>query len=210
MKIMHIVFYVVVILSCTSCQTIQSWSSTPTPLPGWNSYVADILIDPSSFPDGWAFDRNMPKGLFADPKINHVWRSWGQNNGGSGSAFQTVWRAYTIAKAKEHFRQLEQETFRFSPEARKDLLIAFEPPKNIRFESATANEYYLACGWYVAAYCELLARYRNYNMDFRIELEMDYQGQHSDGLSPEQIQILFNSADSKFSEYLTKINTINP
>lgn len=179
-------------------------------MPGWNSFVADSLIEKDAFPSDWIFDRDAPINLFSDPMINHVWRSWGQRNGGSGSAYQTVWRSSTINEAEQWFDKLKQQQFYFNKEAQRDLLIEFKTPKEIAFESTTANEYYLACGWYRSAYCELVARYENYNMDFRIDLEMDYRGNQSDGISYKQIQELFNSGDSKFSEFLAKNKKSSP
>jgi hypothetical protein len=203
------VIILLILVFCSSCEKGRALFPTPTPMPGWESYTRDTLLDTSYFPAGWILQIDAPPRASTDSMVNHVYRSWIDSTGGSGDAYQTVWRSYTVLESEKWFDDLKKQTFSFSKKAQKEILVDFSTPKEIDMSAMIADEHYLACGWYGSAYCELIARYSNYVMDFRIEIEMDYEDRHSDGLSYSQIQEIFSQADLAFGKYLDEINMKN-
>ena len=152
----------------TSCRTVLSLEPTPTPLPGWRSPVSELFIDEAVFPEGWHVD--FPEDSVTDPSVNHVGRSWGRQ-GISGTVTQAIWRTYTVAEAERWYNELRASQYHpRSTLPSYELFLEFEPPDEIDFQSQVADEFYLACGWWTSAYCEVIARYRNYGVEMRHNL----------------------------------------
>ena len=189
-----------ILLGCWPLDTLLPGPSRmTTPPPGWRSLVSDLLLDDNAFPTGWARERDFPKGSLSDPTINHVYRRWWGEARGSGSGDQAIWRAYTISDAEEKFAGLRQSQFHpsrtLSPYT---TFLEFQPPDEIDFQSSTADEYYLACGWWRFAYCEVIARYRNYVVELSLNLEAEYEGHVTDGLTYPEIEAVVRAMDAKF------------
>lgn len=172
----------------------------PAPV-GWKSYVAYALLDVNSFPENWKHSIDSPYNLYTDPEINHVYRAWGQSDGKSGSAEESIWRAYSDFQAYDFYNQLINSQIHFKNK-KGDFQIDFHPPKEIDYTSKTADKDYLACGWYVDAYCDYFAKYKNYVLYLHIEREDAINNRHSDGLSYQEIEDILVRADIKMNEYL--------
>lgn len=187
-------------VSIVGCQTI---SPTSIPLPGWNSLVSGLLLEDDSFPEGWERIRDHPQGSLADPTINHVYRSWWGKAQGNGKADQAIWRATSIADSRPHYDELRGSQFEPSrPLASGTTYVPFEPPTAIDFQSKVADEFYLACGWWDWAYCEVIARYRNYVVEMSLDLEAEYEGYSTRGLTYADIETVVEAMDAKFAEFL--------
>lgn len=173
---------------------------TPTPLPGWEDDVRELFVDDNAFPTDWAPRRQ--KNVY--PRANHVYRAWG-NPVAAGTVSQAIWRAYTVADAEGKYAELRQSQFqpRLDPE---EIVVPWEPPEEINFQSAVADEYYLACGWEEWAYCQYLARYRNYVTYFRLDREGKLGIRDSAGLTYAQIETVLEAADAKFSTALEQFS----
>ena len=161
-------------------------------------FVAQLLIDTDTFPDGWAHNRDAPQNLFEDSLINHVFRSWGQINGGSGSAYQDIERSKNSLQAYINYRATLNSQLYFQKDPEK-YLIEFHKPNEIEFTGEFANNSILLCGWYEWSYCEYIAQYKNYVVHFYAELEMDYQGHHTDGLTFTEFERILYTIDKKFA-----------
>ena len=184
----------------TSCGVLSP--ATPTALPGWRSSVSELFVDDSVFPEGWRTD--FPEDTVTDPTINHIGRSWGRR-GISGTVTQAIWRAYTVADAQRKYNELR--TSQFHPKRTLppyELFLEFEPPDEIDFQSQVADEFYLACGWWTSAYCEVVARYHNYVVDIRLDLEAEYAGHTSHGLTYAEIETVVTAMDTKFAEAMAQ------
>jgi hypothetical protein len=180
----------------------------PTPLPGWRSPVSELFVDVSAFPKGWQVE--FPEDTVTDPAVNHVYRSW-WHEGVSGIYDQQIWRAYTITVADRKYDELRQSQFHPNePLYPGTIFIGFEPPAEIDFQSQVADEFYLACGWLRWAYCQVVARYRNYVVLMRLSREAEFEGNKSDGLTFEEIEAVVRAMDSKFGEVLTSLPTPPP
>lgn len=193
-----------------SCRTIPIWGPTPTPLPGWRSPVSALLVEDSAFPEGWAREREFPKTL--DPTINHVYRAWWGKAQGAGGADQAIWRAYTIEDAIKKYTELRQQSMllpNYTPSP-WDFYIEFKPPPEIGFRSQIADEFYLACGWLYGAQCHVIARYRNYVTYTSLDLEAEYEGHVSHGLTYPEIEAMIRAMDAKFAEALETFSTAPP
>ncbi len=198
-----------VILIMMGCRVIPIWEPTPTPLPGWRSPVSALLVDDSAFPKGWVRVREFP--VTPDPTINHVYRKWwGQAWGDARSAEQAIWRAYSIADAIKKYKELRQSQFHPRVTPKYDLFIEFVPPAEINFQSEVADEFYLACGWWGTAYCEIIARYRNYVVDMSLDLEARYDGHVSHGLTYAEIETVIRAMDAKFAEAMKEFYPTSP
>ena len=193
------------LLTLVGCQILAAPEPTPTPLPGWRSLVSDLLLGDSTFPEGWARIRTMPIDSLTDPTINHVYRSWWGESKGEGKVQQAIWRAYTTSAAEERYTDLRERRFyiRSSPRP-TDFFVPFEPPNEIDFHSQVADEFYLACGWRIWARCEVVARYRNYVVDLNLELEAEYEGHISHGLTYAEIEEAVRAMDAKFAEAMER------
>ena len=159
------------------------------------------------FPDGWVRIRDLPKGSLLDKTINHVYRSWWWKARGDGVVDQAIWRAYTIEDAKEQYTTLyQQPMFRhdFTPSA-GDVYLEYRPPPEISFRSKIANEFFLACGWLYGAQCHVIARYRNYITFLSLDLESEYQGHTTVGMTYAEIESIVRAMDAKFTDFLKSI-----
>jgi hypothetical protein len=188
-------------LMAISCQQIPLGSPTSTPLPAWRLAVYHLLLDDNTFPEGW--EVFFPEDTAKDPTINHVFRIWGRKTI-SGSVEQIVMRAYTIENAKNAYHDLQSE-FTPTPSAFDNIFIPFGTPTDISFASQIADEWHFACGWKTIPYCLLTARYRNYvtYLMFPLEVEhIEYPGRATNGLTYEEIEVLLQSVDAKFSDFL--------
>jgi hypothetical protein len=83
-----IVFLILSIILLTGCQ-----GTTP---PGWDSPVAELLLDENAFPKGWQIDFEQPERQMIDSTVNHVSREWWNPDKGSANISQSIWRAFTI------------------------------------------------------------------------------------------------------------------
>jgi len=187
-----------------ACNVIPAFKPKPTPLPGWRSSVSALLVDDTAFPDGWVREREFPD--TPDPSINHVYRQWWWKARGDGASNQAIWRAYTIVDAKEQYTELRQQSmFRpdFTPSP-GDLFIAFKSPPEISFRSEIADEFFLACGWLYEAQCHVISRYRNYVTFLSLDLESEYQGYTTVGMTYSEIESVVRAMDAKFVEFLSE------
>ena len=184
------------------------WGPTPTALPGWRSPVSELFVDESALPAGWKI--GSPAGTTTDPTINHLAREW-YHEGCSGGVFQSIWRAYTAGAAAGKYDGLRDSQFNFGPPADPGAaFIPLKPPEEIDFQSEAADEFYLACGWSTWAYCELVARYRNYVVEMRLDLQAEYEGQVHCGLTYPEIEAAIRAMDAKFAWALETLPTPVP
>jgi hypothetical protein len=179
------------------CQLIQLM---PTPPSGWRSPVSKLIVDDSAFPKDWVV--LFTEDTKTDPETNHVGRRWGYMSG--AKAEQGIWRAYTIADAEEKYKSLRSSQFQPTQTLLPGtIFVEFKPPIEITFQSRLADEFYLACGWWGWSYCEVVARYRNYVTDVRMDLQADRGGVHTDGLTYEEVENIIKTMDAKFSKFLS-------
>ena len=188
-----------IILITSLLEACNVFGLTPTPPPGWRSPVYQLLVDDSAFPQGWIVD--FPQDTSTDPETNHVGRTWGNSINGAG-AEQGIWRAYTISDAQTKYNELQSQFNPSRPSEPDAIFIEPEPPAAVVFQSQVADEIHLACGWAYTAYCVVVARYRNYVTDIRMDLQADYAEVHSDGLTYEEIENIAKAMDAKFAEFL--------
>ena len=73
-----------------------------------------------------------------------------------------------------------------------------------------ADEFYFACGWVSVAYCELVARYRNYVVDFRVDHQAELGNNKSQGLTYAEIEHALIAVDSKITEKIDTLPTPAP
>jgi hypothetical protein len=187
---------VISLAAITSCRVLHP--VTPTPLPGWYSPVSDLFVDISNFPEGWQI--GVVNGDTTDSTINHIGREW--EGGKSSLAYQSIWRAYTVADAKKKYDELLESQFIPKRTSPYDKYVPFEPPIEIDFHAQSADEFYLACGWWSSAYCEVIARYHNYVTEMRLDLKTENGGNVSDGLTYPQIKAVLEAMDAKFADFL--------
>jgi hypothetical protein len=167
---------------------------------------AHLLINIDTFPAEWGHNRDAPLNLFDDPLINHVFRSWGQINGGSGSAYQNIERSKNALRAYVNYLETVKSQIYFRKDPDK-YLIEFHTPEEIKFKSAVADNSILLCGWYERAYCEFIAQYENYVVFLDAGLQVDYEGEHSDGLTYAELGKILHAIDEKFVELLNSDTT---
>jgi len=175
---------------------------TPTPMPGWRSPVYQLLVDDTVFPQSWSVE--FPQDTSTDPTANHVGRTWGNIVNGAG-AEQAIWRAFSIADAKRKYDELQSQFNPSRPSEPNAIFIELKTPTEISFQSQVADEMHLACGWVYTAYCVVVARYRNYVTDIRVDLQAEHEGIHSNGLTYEQIENIVIAMDAKFAKFLSTL-----
>jgi len=176
-----------------------TWPWEPTPL-GWRSSVSYLLIDESALPGGWQVE--YPGNIVSDPTISLVSREWGRP-WVAGRVRQVIWRARSEAAAKGEFDALLASQFEPSrPLYPGTVYVPFEPPAEISFWSQVADEFYLACGWWRIAYCEVIARYRNYTVELWLDREAEHEGHITDGLTYAEIETAIRAMDAKFVQFL--------
>ena len=202
---MKLFLVILVMTMVMGCRVLQ-----PTP-PGWRSLVSALLVEDNVFPEGWARIRDLPQAGLTDPTINHVYRSWWKQAEGDGKADQAIWRAYTIAAAKEQYADLRRSQFyllgTLSPD---EFFVEFTPPDEIDFQSETADEFYLACGWRIWAHCEVVARYRNYVTNMMLDLEAECKGHVTHGLTYPEIETVVRAMDARFEQFFAGLSTPGP
>jgi hypothetical protein len=193
------------------CKDLETSRLGPSP-PGWRSPVAELLLDETDLPEGWQGDLEFPEGRITDPTINHAAQEWWNPEKGSAGIMQSIWRAYTIEDAQEKYAELRQSPVllsRFTPSP-YDYYVEFHPPSEISFQSQIADEFYIACGWIVWPYCEVVVRYRNYVVDMRLDLETEDEGRATHGLTYEEIETAIEAMDAKFAEALEEFYPSSP
>lgn len=182
------------------------------PPPGWRSPVAGLLLDGTDLPEGWQVDLGFPEGRIMDPTINHVAREWWNPEKGSAGIMQSIWRAYAIEDAQEKYIELRQSPVllsRFTPSP-YDFYVEFRPPSEIGFQSQIADEFYIACGWIVWSYCEVVTRYRNYVVDMQLNLEAEHAEHVSHGLTYSEIDAVVEAMDARFAEAMEEFYPSSP
>lgn len=190
----------VVLVIVSGCRGLPSLRATPTPPPGWRLPVAALLLSEDALPRGWAWERDAPDNLMTDPTINHVYRSWWWAAEGQGGVEQAIWRSYTTENAEKHYADLRQR--QFAPQHTLPPYVTyleFVPPPEIVFQSTTADEFYVACGFLREAHCIAIGRYRNYVTQLNFSLENEYKGLTTRGLTYRQIEALLEKMDARFS-----------
>jgi hypothetical protein len=195
--------FLLVVFTVGCQQKVLPQSVIPTP-PGWRSPVAELLMDESDFPEGWQISFNSPQDLFMDPTVNHVGRELWNPEKGSAYILQSVWRAITVEDARRKYTELRQSPLllaRLTPSP-DDFYVEFRPPAEFSFQSKVADEFYIACGWVVWSYCEIVARYHNYVVDLQLPLEANYQGRARQGLTYVEIERVLETMEAKFAEFL--------
>jgi hypothetical protein len=189
------VIVIILLLAGIGCQVISG--ATPPPPPGWYDNASDLLLDETAFPDGWRTEPNE-----AYPRANNVAQVFYSPRG--SLVDQIIWRAYNLDDAEEKYAELRESQFR--PHLLPEEMIAdWLPPFEIDFRSTTADEFYLACAWEEWASCQLLARYSNYVVLMRFPREAEFEGQHSQGMTYEEIEPVIEVMDAKFTEYLNSL-----
>ncbi len=195
----------------TGCEKVALSQLIPSPL-GWRSPVAQLLLDESAFPKGWQIDFESPQDHIMDPTVNHVYREWWNPAKGSASIAQSIWRAYTVGNAKKGYTELRQSPIllaRLTP-IPEDFYVEFKPPPELSFQSQVADEFYMACGWQAWAYCEVVARYRNYIVDLHLSHETEYQGEINQGLTYVEMESILKDMDNEFQEFFSSQLTPAP
>jgi len=193
-----------VLLAMTGCGRLTFLKPTPTPLPGWRLVVSELLLDEEALPEGWVRMRDGPENSSTDPTINHVYRSWWNQVGGAGTVTQAIWRSYSLREAEEWYAELRQKQFQPARPSPYDIFVPFETPTEIRFQSEVADEFYLGCGWWGTAYCEVVARYRNYVADLKMDLEATCGEYTTHGLTYEEIEEIIRAMDARFTAFLVE------
>lgn len=201
-----------VAIFATGCERVALSQLIPSP-PGWRSPVAQLLLDENAFPKGWQIiDYESPQDHLMDPTINHVSREWWNPDKESAYMSQSIWRAYTVGNAKKGYTELRQSSLllaRLTP-IPEDFYVEFRPPPELSFQSQVADEFYIACGWNVWAYCEVVARYRNYIVDLSLSHETVYQGQINQGLTYVEMETVLKAMDNEFREFFNSQLTPTP
>jgi hypothetical protein len=193
-----LILMLLVAFSAAGCQ-----SATPPPLPGWRTPVYGLLVDDSDLPPDWKVES--PQATSTDPTANHVSRSWG-HVAGSGGVAQSIWRAYTTAEAQAKYSELRRRQFKPSRTLEPGTVYTeFAPPPEINFQSPVADELYIACGWWDWAYCEVIARYRNYVVEIRADQKAELNGRQTDGLTYPELEMLVVNMDAKFTKFLEQL-----
>lgn len=199
-------FSLLMVLSTTGCNVDVPWRAG-TPPPGWRSPVGGLLLDETAFPQGWQIDLEFPQDKTLDPTINHIAQEWWNPDEGSAGIMQSIWRAHTVEEAMETYEELRQSPVllaEFTPSP-GDFYVEFYPPSELRYQSPVADEFYVACGWIVWSYCEVVARYSNYVVDMRLDLEADHEGRIRRGLTYSEIEFAVEAMDAKFAEFLNAL-----
>jgi len=190
-------------IAVASCQL--SRQPTPTPLLGWRLPVSGLFVDEYAFPEGWLVE--FPEDTVTDPTVNYVYRSWGCGHI-SGTVDQQIWRAYTTSEAKDKYTELRDSQFQPSRSLHPSTtFIEFEPPSEISFRSQIADEFYLACGWWDWAYCQVVARYRNYVVLMRLAREAECEGHVTHGLTYPEIETVVRAMDARFEQFFAGLST---
>ncbi len=191
-------FMMMTVIGLTSCGNIENYISSPPP--GWNQDVKNLFVEESAFPTGWQAMLELEVDDY--PQNNHVHREFGQANM-SGIVSQDIWRAYTERDAQRKFDDLIESQFvPKQPLPSWDFYLPFEPPSEITFQSEFADEFYLACGWWTIAYCQVVARYKNYVVYLRLDHKRDYGEYHSEGLNYQQMEKIIKAMDAKMEKVL--------
>jgi hypothetical protein len=194
---------ILMIAIVTSCR----WSGQPAP-PGWRSPVSELLVEESDFPRQWMVLH--PEDSLADSTVNHVVRRWGRP-GISGVVTQAIWRAYSVSEAESKYGELCDSQFQPSRSLPPNtFFVKFEPPSELDFQSQAADEFYLACGWWDMAYCEIVARYHNYVVDMLLEREAELNGHRTHGLTYPEIEAVIKAMDAKFEQFFVSLSTPTP
>jgi hypothetical protein len=160
-------------------------------------------LSEDALPNSWRVNLEFSQDHFMDPTTNHVGQEWYSPEKGSAYISQSIWRAYTIKDAKEKYSELRQAlllTQRFTPSP-YDFYVEFRPPVELNYESRIADEFYIACGWVVWAYCDVVARYQNYSVELNLPLEAIFQEHASQGLTYSEIETVLKSLESKYDEF---------
>jgi hypothetical protein len=197
---------IILILLETGCHGLGL--QTPTPLPGWSGNVRELFVEESAFPAGWEAQLYLETDVH--PSANHVHREFfGLPIPGTGMVSQDIWRAYTIEDAKAKYTELRAS--QFQPRLPADsIILQWEPPPEINFQSSVSDEFYLACGWEEWSYCQVVARYSNYVTYLRLDREATLGEHHSDGLTYSEIEDVIKAMDIKFEMVLTSFSTPLP
>lgn len=201
----------VVIILAVGCEKVEPSLLTDPPS-GWHSPVAELFVDESAFPKNWQISSESPQDHVMDSTVNHVDREWWNPEKGSAYISQSIWRAYTVKDAKRKYNELRKSPLllaRLTPSP-DDFYVEFRPPSEFSFQSQIADEFYIACGWVVWAYCEVVARYHNYVVDFNIPLEAEYQGHIRQGLTYAEIEVALQVMENKFQAFFNLEITPTP
>jgi hypothetical protein len=181
------------------------WQQEP---PGWHSPVAELFVDLAAFPEGWQIDS--ADKTVTDSTINHIGRTWG-HPGKPETVNQGIWRAYSTAKAKRRYAELLKGFLRLPRTPRpEEVYVEFGPPRAIDFHSQTADEFYLACGWWDLSYCVVFARYRNYVTSMYLEREAELDGRRVGGLTDPEIETVIKAMDARFEQFFASLSTPAP
>lgn len=163
----------------------------------------ELLLDETSFPEDWRLGLDVPE-YAQGPTTNHVSREWWRQSG-SGIINQSIWRAYTVRDAQEKYAELVKTQYAPSRPLPADrLFVEFTQPAEIPFQSALADQFNLACGWWDKAYCLTIAQYRNYVVFLRVDHQANIQGAYSDGMTDDEIEALNREMDRKFIQFFSQ------
>ena len=165
-----------------------------------------LLLDVSAFPESWQVQSQLED--YFHPLSKHVRRDFAlilPSNHGSALVSQDVWQADTVNMAQDRYEELLESQYQPSrPLNPGHLFVAFEPPSDIHLPTGLADESYLACKWWIWAYCQLVSRYQNYVVYLRLDQRAEFEGHITNGLTSQEIEAVIWAMDSKVAEVLVK------
>jgi hypothetical protein len=162
-----IAIIVTVVLLCTTCTLFTGqylsngcfwWECAPER----DFHVLDLEIPISLFPEGASTDH------LTIPADN----TFGEIEGG----YQSVYMGYRIAYYDIYrFPRVKEAISRFDRDKKsmvnRETDEAWEVPNNLTFSSATADDLYIACGYWSIVYrCKMTARYQEYVIFFNADI----------------------------------------
>lgn len=198
---------IAIAVSCIAFVILQK--TTSKSLPNQSNDLREFLIDETAFPEGWRVELQLEQSRH--PLSNHIHREFFlvPPSEDPAGASQDVWRANTIDTAQDKYEELLESQYQPSrPLNPGQLFVAFEHPSDIHLPTGLADESYLACGWWIWAYCQLVSRYQNYVVYLRLDQKAEFEGHITNGLTSQEIEAVIWAMDSKFAEVLDKSSQV--
>jgi hypothetical protein len=177
----------------TNCSRVTE----PQKPPSDSVSASALLLEPISFPDGWA----------GSPCDTSLCR---QGGGGVTAAERDFYRAEAPGHVlQEVYRFLDNQAashkfsvYRATDFDKPEMSFHYEPlapPPEISFRSQIADEYYFACGVEDVPLCRMVARYRN----FFVYIYFDHATEkNAGGLTYSQIEHVLEALETKVAQAL--------
>lgn len=188
-----------IIAVITSCSPVDQENALP---PILSVASADLLLDTSSFPNGWQAEQ-CEESCERGKEETEASRSFYVPNV-AGHVIQDVFRLTNVRDAKEKFQTYREAEFRKS--TTRNPSTEFVPPSDIAYRSLVADEYYIGCGVDVTPSCKVIARYTN----FFVFIYLDVDSGIGDGLKLAQIEPILRSLDERFAPIVKMSETAVP